>query len=52
MTEEIRKEALVRAALKAAYAERAELNRRIDKLAARLKMISPDYRKIMEKIEG
>lgn len=42
----------IREALRLAYTERAELNRRIAELAEKLKAISPDYRKIMEQIEG
>ena len=38
--------------LRLLYAERANINRRFDELQEKLKATSPDYRKIMEKIEG
>ncbi len=42
----------VKDALRKAYAERADINRRIDELTEKLKKLSPAYRKIMEQLEG
>ena len=42
----------IKEALRVAYVKRARLNEWIDELAERLKAISPEYRKIMEQIEG
>jgi hypothetical protein len=43
----------IREALRIAYAERAEIERRIDELAEKLRAIRPDdWLKIMHKIEG
>lgn len=42
----------VREALRQAYAARAGINARIDELVRMLKKLSPNYRKIMEQLEG
>ena len=42
----------IRDELRRLYGERADVNRRIDELQEKLKAITPEYRKIMEKIEG
>ena len=42
----------IRDELRKLYSDRANINRRIDELQEELKAITPDYRKIMEKIEG
>ena len=46
------REVTVRALLRKAYADRADINRRISELVEELKAISPDYRKTVEQIEG